>query len=307
LNLNPKTGVVEADGAASDPIPHILQGIPLNVRDLRVYTDRPAFTLNATSCEESNTFATLWGAGTVLDPSVETPVARAARYQAADCASLGFEPKLAIKLRGGTRRGAHPALRAVVTPRPGDANFERAVVTLPRSAFLDQGHIRTICTRVQFAAGPGNGALCPAGARYGFARAWSPLLDEPAQGPVFLRSSDNKLPDLVVALKGPASAPVDVELSARIDSIKGAIRSTFAGIPDLPVSRFILDMQGGKKGLIVNSRNLCFKPKRNRVKAGFAAQSGKSRRRRPVMQSSCKKKHKRVLERHRRIRTGRAR
>ena len=41
LTLNPVTAEVEVDGAASDPIPHILKGIPLNVRDLRVYADRP--------------------------------------------------------------------------------------------------------------------------------------------------------------------------------------------------------------------------------------------------------------------------
>ncbi|HEU4906988.1 MAG TPA: hypothetical protein VFT19_12860 [Solirubrobacterales bacterium] len=293
LDLNPKTGVVEVDGAASDPIPHILQGIPLNVRDLRVYVDRPDLTLNATSCEEENTFATIWGAGTVFDPAGETPVGRTARYQAAGCASLGFSPKLGIKLKGGVRRGAHPALRAVVTPRPGDANFERAVVTLPRSAFLDQAHIRTICTRVQFAAGPGNGALCPPGAQYGYARAWSPLLDAPAQGPVYLRSSDNKLPDLVVALKGPASAPVDVELSARIDSVRGGIRSTFAGIPDLPVSRFILDMQGGKKGLIVNSRHLCHKPGRNRARSNIRGQNGRFSKTKPrVIALTCAKRRK---------------
>ncbi|HMB53839.1 MAG TPA: hypothetical protein VKU40_11000, partial [Thermoanaerobaculia bacterium] len=293
LKLNPTTGVVEVDGAASDPIPHILKGIPLNVRDLRVYTDRPGFTLNATSCEPSATYATLWGAGTVLDPSFETPVARAARYQAAGCAALAFKPKLAIKLKGGPRRGAHPALRAVVTPRPGDANFARAVVKLPTSAFLDQAHIRTICTRVQFAAGPGGGALCPKGARYGYARAWSPLLDAPAQGPVYLRSSNHKLPDLVVALTGPPSAPFQIELSARIDSVRGGIRSTFPAIPDLPVSRFILDMQGGKKGLIVNSRHLCHKPGRNRARSNIRGQNGRFSKTRPrVVALTCAKRRK---------------
>jgi hypothetical protein len=294
LRIDPRSAQVTVDGERSDPIPHLLKGIPLALRDLRASTERPDFTLNPTSCDPSQSAATLWGSATnPLDPADDAPLGRASRFQAADCAALGFEPKLAVKLRGGTRRGANPALRAVVTPRPGDANFSRAVVTLPRSAFLEQAHIRTICTRVQFAAGPGNGALCPKGAQYGFARAWSPLLDGPAQGPVFLRSSDNNLPDLVVALKGPASAPVDVELSARIDSVKGGIRSTFAAIPDLPVSRFILDMQGGKKGLIVNSRHLCRKPGRNRARANLRGQNGKLSRTRPrVVAVKCAKRRK---------------
>ena len=187
LRLNPVTGVAEVDGAASDPIPHILQGIPLNVRDLRVHVDKPDFTLNATSCAELQTKATLWGGGTVLAPTPDSPVDLAARYQAADCAGLGFKPRLAIRLYGGTRRGAHPALRAIVRPDPGEANFSRAAVTLPHSAFLDQAHIRTICTRVQFAAGAGHGSQCPKGAVYGSAKAWSPLLDGPATGPVYLQ------------------------------------------------------------------------------------------------------------------------
>jgi hypothetical protein len=296
LTLNPVTGEVEVDGAASDPIPHILQGIPLNVRDLRVYVDRPGFTLNATSCEEGQVRATLFGGGTVLAPGPDSPVALSSRYQAADCAALGFKPRLAIKLRGGVKRGAHPALRAVVSPRPGDANFSRALVKLPRSAFLDQAHIRTICTRVQFAAGPGSGAGCPAASIYGEARAWSPLLAEPLEGPVYLRSSEHNLPDLVIALHGL----VEIELAARIDSVRGGIRSTFTGIPDAAVSRFILDMRGGRKGLIVNSRHLCRRPGRNRARSNLTGQNGKRHNTRPAVKAKCGKKGSK--KRHRRVR-----
>ena len=170
------------------------------------------------------------------------------------------------------------------------------MVKLPRSAFLDQGHIRTVCTRVQFAAGPGNGARCPKGSVYGHARAWSPLLDEPLEGPVFLRSSNHNLPDLVVALHGV----VDIDLAARIDSVRGGIRASFAKIPDAPVSRFILDMQGAKKGLIVNSRNLCFRPKRNRALADLSGQNARRHRAKPVLRAArCQKQAKRH-RRHRR-------
>ena len=65
------------------------------------------------------------------------------------------------------------------------------------------------------------------------------------------------LPDLVAALKGPASQPIEIDLVGRIDSIDGGIRTTFESIPDTPVCKFVLSMQGGKKGLLQNSRNLC--------------------------------------------------
>jgi hypothetical protein len=273
LTLNPVTAEVEVDGAASDPIPHILKGIPLNVREIEVYADKPEFTLNPTSCAPFATRATLWGGGTSLHPSGEVPAGLSAPYRAVNCAKLGFKPKLAIKLEGGTKRGKFPALKAVVTPRPEDANFSRAVVTLPRSAFLEQAHIKTICTRVQYAAAGGNGASCPPASVYGKAKAWSPLLEGPAEGPVYLRSSNHNLPDLVVALKGPPSAPFDVTLSARIDSKNGGIRSSFEAVPDVPVSRFVLEMQGGKKGLIVNSANICHAT--HRAEAKLSGQNGR--------------------------------
>ncbi|MGC1852639.1 MAG: hypothetical protein WA687_09400 [Solirubrobacterales bacterium] len=277
LDLNPKTAEVEVDGAASDPIPHILKGIVLKVRDLRVYVDRPNFTLNPTSCDESSAKATLFGSYlNVLDPADDVPAALSTRYQAANCLNLGFKPKLALNLKGGTKRGGHPGLTATYTPRKGDANVEGLVVRLPRSAFLDQAHIKTICTRVQFAAD-----ACPENARYGFIRAWTPLLEEPLAGPVWLRSSNHKLPDLVFDLHGL----VDVEVSTRIDSAKGGIRATVENSPDAPLSKVVLRMQGAKKGLIVNSRDLC--AKKSKANVQFSGHNGKQLSANPVMRAQC--------------------
>ncbi len=287
LDLNPVTAEVEVDGAASDPIPHILKGIVLKVRDLRVYVDRNEFIVNPTSCDPSAAKATLFGGFLdVFSAADDVPIGLQTRYQAANCASLGFKPKLSLKLNGGTKRGDHPALKAVVDARPGDANIGAAVVTLPSSAFLDQAHIRTICTRVQYAANGGAGGGCPKAAQYGYARAFTPLLDDPVEGPVYLRSSNHKLPDLVAALHGL----VDVDIVGRIDSFKGGIRSSFESVPDAPVSKFILTMQGGKKGLVVNSRNLC--AGKNRASAQFTGQNGVPHDFRPVMKASCGKGRK---------------
>jgi hypothetical protein len=277
LNLNPKTAEVEVDGANSDPIPHILKGIVLKVRDLRVYVDRPNFTLNPTNCDESSAKATLFGSYLdVFNPADDLPVDLSTRYQAANCLNLGFKPDLALNLKGGTKRGGHPGLSAVYKPKPGDANLEDLIVRLPRSAFLDQAHIRTICTRVQFAADN-----CPKAAQYGYIKAWTPLLDEPLQGPVWLRSSNHKLPDLVFDLQGL----VDVEVATRIDSQNGGIRASIDSAPDAPISKVVLKMQGGKKGLIINSRNLCSGASRANVQ--FSGQNGKLHQSNPVMRPQC--------------------
>ena len=297
LRLNPATARAEVDGAASDPIPHILKGIPLNLRDLRVYADRPSFTLNATSCDPFEASSTIWGDGTALQPAGETPVTLTSRYQAAGCRALGFKPRLALKLKGGTRRGKFPALRATYTPRKGDANLRRLALTFPKSEFIEQGHFRTICTRVQFAAGAGFGSRCPKGSVYGHVKAWSPLLDQPLQGPVFLRSSNHNLPDAVFALHGL----VDIEVSVRIDSVHGRLRAIVQNSPDAPVSRALVRMGGGQKGLFVNSKSLCYKPKRNRARADIAGQNNRRELRRPLLRAQgCAKAERKRHKGHRR-------
>jgi hypothetical protein len=254
----------------SEPIPQIIEGIPIPSRAIHVHLDRPDFALNPTGCKMKAIDATVTSSqGAVAHPS--------SPFQATDCASLGFKPKLSLRLKGGTRRGDHPRLKAVLTTRPGDANIAKTVVALPRSEFLDQAHIKTVCTRVQFAA-----EQCPHGSIYGRARAISPLLDNPLEGPVYLRSSDNLLPDLVIALDGE----IEVDVVGRIDSIRGGIRSTFAAVPDAPVSKFVLEMQGGKKGLLINSRNLCKAP--GQVDVDLDAHNGKTADQNSRLKTSCK-------------------
>ncbi len=138
--LNPRTAQVSLK---TDPLPQIVNGVVIRTRDVRIHLDRPGFAINPTNCEPKSIIAALYS-------SEAKSKVLASRFQVADCANLGFRPRLKLRLKGGTRRGAHPALKAVVVSRwPRDANFAHAIVTLPHSAFLDQAHIRTVCTRVQ--------------------------------------------------------------------------------------------------------------------------------------------------------------
>jgi hypothetical protein len=279
LTVNPRTAEVRVDGEKSDPIPHILEGIPLKLRELRILADRPNFIINPTSCEPSATNAFLWGSHfELLSPFDDVAVPLTSRFQAADCAALGFKPKLDLKLSGATSRGGFPKFTAVLKPRPGDANVRFTQVALPKSTFLEQGHFQTICTRVQFAAD-----ACPGGSVYGHVRAFTPILDEPLEGPVILRSSDNDLPDLVFDLHGR----VDVEAAARIDSHKGAIRATVEEIPDAPIEKVVVSMRGGQKSLIVNSRNLCKGAHRGKVR--MRGQNGKPHNFKPKVKAKCTK------------------
>jgi hypothetical protein len=271
LHVDPETAQVST---VSDPVPTILHGILLDIRDIRVALDRPNFTLNPTNCEPKSVVADVkgedGGAVSVSD-----------RFQVGGCENLPFAPKLSVRLIGGTQRGGHPRLLGTLQAAPGDANIGRAAVTIPRSEFLDQAHIRTICTRVQFAAD-----ACPPGSIYGHAKATTPLLDYPVEGPVYLRSSNHKLPDLVVALKGPDYQPIEAVVVGRVDSIKGQIRTTFENAPDVPITKFELRMRGGNKGLLVNSRDTC--AQHNRATVVMEGQNGKEANSRPaVINSAC--------------------
>jgi hypothetical protein len=279
FKIDPETAEVFVDATGSDPLPRIIDGIPVHLRDVRIYVDRPEFVFNPTSCARTSTASTLLGLGSdFASEADDRPVTVSSPFQAADCAALKYRPDLQLKLKGSTKRSGNPQLTAVLHMPKGDANTAFAQVTLPHSEFLDQEHIRTICTRVQFRE-----EKCPAGSVYGFARAVTPILDEPLQGPVYLRSSEHKLPDLVAHLQ---NKQVTINLVGRIDSVKGRIRNTFEVVPDAPVSTFTLEMQGGKKGLLENSTNLC--RDKHRVLADFHAHNGKISETKPLLKASCK-------------------
>jgi hypothetical protein len=272
IDLNPVTAQVIAK---SDPLPQILEGVPIAYRDVRIEVKKPDFTVNPTSCEQRYVTTTITSIdGTEAHPSVPTKVG--------DCGALNFKPKLKFKLKGGTHRGDFQQLTATLTTGKKEANMSKVQVTLPHSEFLEQGHIGTVCTRVQFAADK-----CPAESIYGFAQAVTPLLDKPLEGPVYMRSSNHPLPDLVADLKGQ----FDIELAGRIDSANGGIRNTFETVPDAPVTKFVLKMKGGKKSLLVNSRNLC-KGKPARATVHMVGQNGKVHNERPVVLNGCGKKPK---------------
>ena len=183
----------------------------------------------------------------------------------------------------------------------GQANLGRLALTFPSSEFIEQGHFRTICTRVQFAAGQGFGSHCPKGSVYGHVKVWSPLLDEPLKGPVYLRSSDHNLPDAVFALHGL----VDIEVSVRIDSVHGRLRATVASAPDAPVSRAVVRMGGGQKGLFVNSRNLCHKAKRTGPGSPPRGRTAGASSSKPLVRARCGKAKRKRHKGHRGARRGR--
>jgi hypothetical protein len=273
--------------ATTDPIPRFLDGVATRIRDIRIDLDRPNWALNPTGCDPSQVTLDAHGtSGAVASLSN--------RFQVGGCEALAFKPVFTAKLRGGTKRGDHPRFIATLHYPQGRsyANTGFVQVTLPHSEFLDQAHIGTVCTRVQYAQ-----EQCPAASVYGHASVTTPLFAQPLEGNAYLRSSDNKLPDLVLALRGPPSLPVKIDLDGRIDSVNGGIRTSFEAIPDAPVQAVTVTMRGGSHGLLVNSRNLCAKAKNKaKMTVRMVGQNNKRADQFPALGNDCakaKKHHKR--------------
>jgi len=265
--------------AVSDPLPTIIAGIPLDLRSISLRLDRPDFVLNPTSCKEAQVTgraSTQAGASAAL----------AERFQVGGCSALGFKPAVKLSVKGATGRTGHPALKAVVTyPKQGAySNISRAQVGLPGAEFLDQGNLNKVCTQADLRA-----ATCPKSAIYGRAKAWSPLLDKPLEGPVYLGVGFGyKLPALVADLNGQ----VRILLKGKVDTTKHrGLRTTFEAVPDAPVSRFVLEMKGGRKyGLLENSEDIC--EKSQSAGARFLAQNGTVDKFMIPIANSCGHRHK---------------
>jgi hypothetical protein len=285
LYVNETTAQIHA---VSDALPSILYGIPLDVRSISLQMDRRDFTLNPTNCRgKTVTGSVFTAAGSTA--SLTNP------FAVRGCNGLAFKPSLKLSFTGQTKRTGFPAIRAVLTqPKGQNANVAGATVILPKGMLIANAHINNPCTRVQFNAGalPGDG--CPTKSILGTAKVWTPLLEEPETGKVYFRSNggERELPDLVVALRGT----VPLQLVGFVDSVgrKNAevrrVRSRFLNLPDAPVSRFELRLDGGKKGLLQNSKNLC--KATNRARFQLDGQNGKAYDTEPKIQVSCSKRKK---------------
>ncbi len=230
--------------AVTDPLPRVLEGIPLQLRDVRVAIDRPGFMVLPTGCGEKRVRG-------VVESTAGRVVGVGSRFQVGDCGALPFRPRLRffVGARGYTRAGFSTPLTAVLTQRPGEAGIQRVSVTLPSILSALIPVIEDACSPEEFAAD-----RCEV-ARIGTAVAVTPLLRDPLRGGVYLvRPPGQPLPDLVVALRGQVS----VDLVGRVAILGGRyLGATFDDVPDVPIRRFVLRFHAGPRGVVGLARGLC--------------------------------------------------
>jgi hypothetical protein len=269
VRLDSRSGRVEIAGR----LPTTKRGLRLGLRQISLQIDRPGFIRNPSGCGQKSLDATVGGSGGA-QAQVSAP------FRIRGCRKLGFSPALTMTALGGraaTHHAAHPGLRAAIVMHGKDAGMDSATITLPVAEQLDPAHLGNVCSREAFASQRG----CPASTVYGQVRLRTPILDKPLRGPVYMRASEHRFPDLVAALGGE----IDLNLPARLTFANGRVRLVFDSLPDVPMSKLVLTVKGGKRGILINSRDLCRAPASALV--GLGAQNGRFAHFTAPLETSC--------------------
>jgi hypothetical protein len=250
---------IHDDGSVTvvtDPFPTILQGIPLQVRDIRVNLDRPGFMFNPTSCNPMSIN------GTVLS-TANQQAGVSSRFQVGECANLAFKPSFTVSTAGRTSKANGASLRVHLGTHEGptsagaarESNIAKVDVQLPVVLPARLPTLQKACTAAQFATDP---AGCPVGSFVGTAVAHTPILTSPLSGPAILVSHGGEaFPDLVLVLQGEG---VRINLTGHTQIKKGITYNHFETVPDAPVSSFDLTLPAGPHGVLttdIPGRNLC--------------------------------------------------
>jgi len=230
IDVDPHTSALTV---TSDPLPRILEGIPLQLKHVNVTIDRPGFTINPTNCRQLMVTSTITGEqGANAFPAVP--------FKLANCATLPFEPKLTALTEANTSKANGAYLHVKVTSGPGQANIGQVKVDLPRQLPSRLTTLQKACIATVFEASP---TACPTGSVVGEGAAVTPLFKNALKGPAYLVSHGGEaFPDLEIVLHGEG---ITLDLVGNTDIKKGITSSTFKAVPDAPISSFDLVLNQG--------------------------------------------------------------
>jgi len=269
IDVDPQTAQLTI---ATGGIPSIIDGVPLQIKDLNITINRPGFIFNPTSCAKMKIEGTITG-GEGASSSVSAPL------QLGNCTALGFKPRFTISTSGKTSRqnGASLHVKLAYPKAPlgqseigQQANLASVKVDLPRQLVSRLATLGGACLARTFEADP---AACPASSRVGTASVTTPVLpgvggnlsgrdatppgrDGNLSGPAYFVSHGGKrFPELMLVLQGDG---VTVDLTGETSiSSAGVTSSTFRAIPDVPVETFELNLPEGSRSVLAANGKLC--------------------------------------------------
>jgi hypothetical protein len=281
IAVDPHTAqlTVTTDPSGPYAIPHILDGVPLQIKHVNVTIDRPGFTFNPTSCAPQQIGATI-----ASDEGTSAPVS--VPFQVTNCAVLKFAPKFSVSTLGKTSRARGASLTAKLSYPQAlqgtQTDIARVKVSLPKALPSRLTTLRQACTDAQFEANP---AGCPAGSKIGTASVRTPLLPVPLTGPaIFVSHGGEAFPSLTIVLQG-YGVTVDL-VGTTFISNAGVTSTTFETVPDVPFQTFTLTLPEGPNSALAANRNLC--TSKLSMPTEFLAQNGvKLDRTTPISVTGC--------------------
>ena len=254
---------------ATDPLPQIVDSVPIRLRKVIVDVNRPGFMFNATDCVPRKVEATLSG----LEGFTAThgsSVSVSSPYSASGCADLAFKPSFTVSTSGKTSKakGASLAVKLTYPTGAGYANIAKVKVDLPKQLPSRLTTLQKACLAKVFEANPAN---CPKESIVGMAKATTPILPVPLMGPAYFVSHGGEaFPSLIVVLQG-YGVTVDL-VGTTFISKAGITSSTFKTVPDVPVKTFELSLPEGKYSALAANGNLC--TSKLAMPTAFVAQNG---------------------------------
>ncbi len=251
IEVDPLTAAltITTDPSGQYAIPHILDGIPLQIKHVNVNINRPDFTFNPTNCNKLAITGTL-GSSEGASSALSVPL------QVTNCAVLAFKPKLTASTTGKATRAAGASLTVKLGYQAGpyDANIARVKVELPKALPSRLTTLQKACRAETFEANP---AGCPSASIVGHATATTPVIPVPLTGPAYFVSHGGEaFPSLIIVLEG-YGATVHLVGSTFINERTGITSSTFKAVPDVPVGTFELSLPTGPYSALAANRNLC--------------------------------------------------
>ncbi len=219
IEVDPHTAAVTI---TSDPIPTIIKGVPVQLKQINVDVDRPDFQFNPTNCAVMQIEATATG-GEGADAQLKSP------FRVQNCASLPFKPGVSATTQGQTSKADGASLGLTFKSTTGEAHVAKTILTIPATLPARLTTIQKACVASVFEANP---AACDEGSVIGTATVHTPVLKNPLTGPIYLVSHGNAAwPDAELVLQGEG---IRIILDGQTAIKKGVTTSSFLAVPDAP-------------------------------------------------------------------------